>query len=474
MTSLPPTSTTEVDVSTGRIRGTAADGIRRFLGIPYAEPPFGERRFRAPEPRAPWEGTLDAIVFGPAAPQTPYRGAVSELLPSVEAWGEDCLTVNVWSPDAAAAAPVVVWIHGGAFERGAPSLAGYDGTPFARDGVVFVSINYRLGSEGFSVLDGAPRNVGLRDAALALEWVHREIAAFGGDPDRITLMGESAGGSIVAALLSMPDSARLVARGVIESGPLEVQPPERAGRVTRDLAKRLGVEPTRAGFASVPPGRLLEVRAEQAAGSNPLQGAPGFQPTIDPDSLPVSPHEALVMSDVPLLIGANTDEYRLWFAPEVLAGIGGLKSWVARTALRIPRAATRAARAEWPDASPGELLGQLVTDRMLRAPLTHLAGARSAPTHVFEFAWQSPVRDLRAGHAVELGFVFDALAESTSLSGPDAPQHLADEMHRAWVDFIIGGDPGWEPYGTGRAVRVFDVESSTVPQPRASIVDALR
>ncbi|MBD3753612.1 MAG: carboxylesterase family protein, partial [Micrococcales bacterium] len=198
------TETAEATISTGPLRGGASDGIRRFLGIPYAAPPFGPRRFQLPSAPDSWTGVRDATQFGPAAPQTPYRGRTGQLLPSLNSDGtdEDILTVNVWTPasatePASGPLPVVLWIHGGAFERGGSSLDGYDGTSFARSGVVFVSANYRLGSEGFSVLEDAPRNLGLEDVAAALRWTHAEIAAFGGDPSRITVMGESAGGALV-------------------------------------------------------------------------------------------------------------------------------------------------------------------------------------------------------------------------------------------------------------------------------------
>ncbi|QKJ18726.1 carboxylesterase/lipase family protein [Microbacterium hominis] len=473
MTSTTPS--VDVEVSVGALRGITTDGIHRFLGIPYAQPPIGDLRFAAPQPREAWEGVREATAFGPAAPQTAYPGEIGELLPSVDGWGEDMLTVNVWAPADATAAPVVLWLHGGALERGSASLSGYDGSTFARDGIVFASINYRLGSEGFSVLDGAPLNLGLRDAALALEWVHREIAAFGGDPSRITLMGESAGGALVAALLSRPESARLVAGGIIESGPLEAVAPAKAAAVTRGLAASLGVPATAAAFREVAPERLLQARTDQAKGRSALSGAPSFQLALDPDFLPRSPHEALAEGDVPLLIGTNTDEYRLWFPPAALDAISPVKALLARAALRLPRRAVAAARADAPDASPGEVLGQLLTDRLLRAPLTAVASSRPATTYVFEFAWQSPVRDLRAAHAVELGFVFDNVGEraSVSLSGPEAPQELATEMHRAWVSFITDADPGWEPFGAQRLTRIFDTGTRTEPQRRTGVVDAL-
>lgn len=464
-------------LSSGAVRGREEGGIRRFLGIPYAEPPVGARRFAAPEPVAPWAGVREAERFGPTAPQSPYRGALGELLSCPVIEGDEVLTVNVWTAAVAAAtpAPVVLWLHGGALERGAAAQPGYDGTSFARDGVVFVSANYRLGAEGFSVLDGAPRNLGLLDAALALEWVHREVAAFGGDPARITIMGESAGGALVAALLARPASRALVAGAIIQSGPLESVAPERARRASDAIAERLGIPATREAFSAVRPAELLRARSEIAAGSSPLNGAPGFALAIDPHSLPASPVDALADAEVPILIGTNTDEYRLWLSPEALGEIGRMKAWLARRVMRIPERAARAVRRAYPDASPGEVLGQLVTDRLLRAPATRLAQSRIAPTFVYEFAWPSPVRELRAAHAIEIAFAFDRLddEDAVRLSGTDAPAALAREMHAAWVAFIATGDPGWPAFTDGRMTRVWDEHSQTVPQRRAEVVDAL-
>ncbi|MFJ2370030.1 carboxylesterase/lipase family protein [Microbacterium sp. NPDC087665] len=464
-----------VALSTGAVAGSLDGDVRRFLGIPYAAPPFGSRRFHAPQPVSAWEGTRDAMAFAATAPQLPYAGAIGELLGSVSIAGDDILTANVWAPVDAQGAPVLLWIHGGALERGTAALPLYDGAAFARAGIVFVSINYRLGSEGFSVLDDAPRNLGLRDAAAALEWVHREVASFGGNPAQITVMGESAGGAIVAGLLARDDSRSLIARAIIESGPLTAQTPQKAGRVTAQIAKRLGIAPDVASFSAVPPEKLLETRRAQAAGSSPLGGAPGFQFAIDPDSLPRSPHEVLGSIDTPLLIGSNTDEYRLWFTPEALDDISALKLTLARIALRIPRRAVTAYRDAFPGASTGEIFGQLATDVLLRAPLSRVARERSAPTFVYEFAWPSPVRDLRAAHALELGFVFDRLGddEARRLAGADAPQNLASEMHAAWISFVKTGDPGWSPYGTGRTTRVFDTTSTTVRQRRTEGMDLL-
>ena len=469
------TSSPHATLSTGIVRGVEEAGIVRYLGIPYAMAPFGEHRFREPQPVATWDGVRDALEFGPTPPQVPYAGAIGELLGSVRIDGDDILTANVWAPSDASGAPVLLWIHGGALERGTAALPLYDGAVFAQAGIVFVSINYRLGSEGFSVLEGAPRNLGLRDAAAALEWVHREVAALGGDPTRITAMGESAGGAIVAGLLARADSRALISRAIIESGPLQAQTPKKAGRVTARLAKRLGVRADRVSFAALTPEKLLDARKAQSAGSSPLGGAPAFQLAIDPESLPRSPHEVLREIDTPLLIGSNTDEYRLWFPPEVLAGIGEFKLQAARLLSRIPRRAVAAYRSAFPDAGAGEILGQLVTDVMLRAPLSRVAAARPEKTHVYEFAWPSPVRDLRAAHALELGFVFDRLddEEAARLAGPDAPRDLAAEMNTSWVGFVTSGDPGWPAYGDDRLTRVFDARSTTVPQRRAAAMDLL-
>lgn len=465
----------QVAVSAGIVRGEVVDGVRRFLGIPYAAAPFGPNRFREPQPAPSWNGIRDATAFGPTAPQLPYPGAIGELLGSVEIPGDDILSANIWTPQDADRAPVVVWIHGGALERGTAAIPLYDGAGFARAGIVFVSINYRLGSEGFSVLEDAPRNLGLQDAAAGLAWVHREIASFGGEPEQITVMGESAGGAIVAGLLANASSRAQIARAIIESGPLEAQTAKKAGRVTAQLAKRLGVAADRAGFATVSPEQLLEARRQQAAGSSPLGGAPGFQFAVDAGSLPRSPHEVLAGADVPLLIGSNTDEYRLWFTPAALARISEMKLLLGRLALRIPRRAVAAYRSAFPGATTGEIFGQLATDILLRGPLTTLARARTAPTYVYEFAWRSPVRDLRAAHALELGFVFDRLGdpEAKRLAGAEAPQGLADEMHSAWVSFIKTGDPGWPVFGAERTTRLFDTDSATVPQRRTHALDLL-
>jgi para-nitrobenzyl esterase len=186
-------------ISSGSLRGSTENGIDRYLGVPYAAAPVGDLRFAVAAPHPGWSGVRDATAMGATAPQAPYSGEFAIMLPLVMIDGDEYLNVNVWAPSGAKDLPVMVWVHGGANIHGSNSLDGYDGTAFARDGVVFVSINYRLGAEGFSVLEGVPLNLGLSDVMTALRWVKAEIAAFGGNPENVTAFGESAGSILLAS-----------------------------------------------------------------------------------------------------------------------------------------------------------------------------------------------------------------------------------------------------------------------------------
>jgi para-nitrobenzyl esterase len=308
-------------ISGGELVGAAVDGVARYLGVPYAAAPFGPRRFAAPEPVTPWHGTRDATDYGATAPQSPYPGALGTLLPTVTIPGEDILHVNLWAPldRADGGWPVLVWFHGGSFMHGANALRLYDGTAFARRGLVVVSANYRLGAEGFSVLDGAPANLGLADQAAALGWVRDEIAAFGGNPDRVTAVGESAGGTTVAALMTSPRARRLLHRAVVQSGPLLAVPLDQAAEVTNRMAKHLNIATTRDAFTRVSPASLLATQDRVTGGRTLLSGGVGFAIAIDGVLVPQNPADGFhagVADDVPLLTGTTTDEYRLWFVPD--------------------------------------------------------------------------------------------------------------------------------------------------------------
>ena len=468
----------------GMLRGQVRDGVVGFLGILYAASPTGALRFRAPVPPEPWDGTRDAIAYGPTPPKPDYPAPFDTIFAEPNIEGDDWLNLNVWTPGPlrpGAGLPVMVWIHGGAFANGNSAIPLYDGHAFARDGVVLVSINYRLGIDGFALLPGAPANRGLLDQVAALEWVRDNISAFGGDPANVTIFGESAGAMSVVTLLAMPAADGLFARAIAQSGAAQAAAaPADAALVTAELGRVLSTTVTAERLAQVDLPALIAaqaaVRDALAASPDPARFGPSivastmpFIPVIDGDTLPEHPLAAIAAgrsSSVPLLIGTNSDEFRTFLVPsgmaalvtdEVLASMGGA---VGATADVI--ATYRASR---PGASPGDLLAALLTDRFFLLPALAVAEARAdarAATYFYEFAWRHPM--VGAGHGLDVPFVFDNLtAEGAELvAGPDAPQDLASEMHAAWTRFAASGEPGWAAYDASRPVRVFDAGSSSV------------
>ncbi|MFJ2443859.1 MULTISPECIES: carboxylesterase/lipase family protein [unclassified Streptomyces] len=462
---------TIVSTEYGRVRGRTENGIAVFRGVPYAAAPVGPYRFRPPVAPEPWDGVREAAVFGPTAPKTPYKPPLDQLLPEPVVPGDGCLNLNVWTPDPGGAGlPVMVWIHGGSLRNGSSAVPVYDGAAFARDGVVLVSVNYRLGIEGFGVFPDVPGNPGLRDQLAALHWVRRNVAAFGGDPALVTVFGESAGALSTACLLASPLAAGLMRRAVLQSGAPSAVLPAKARRTTRRIARRLGVEPTAAAFATVDRAALLRAQGEVAGGSG-LSGGPAFDIVVDGEVLPEDPARALAAGrsgEIDLLMGTTTEEYRLWFAPGgAIDRIGPLALRLAMAKAGVRGRTARVYRANRPGASPGEILGLLATDLVLRLPLVRLADARlKAPgaTHFYEFAWPSPVLSLGACHGLDLGFVFDTLRDpaTMALTGPDAPQSLADTMHRDWIRFARTGDPGWPAWDTDRPVMTYGLGAPSV------------
>ncbi|MGW3429816.1 carboxylesterase/lipase family protein [Streptomyces melanosporofaciens] len=484
-----------VATSQGAVRGRREEHATVFRHIPYAAPPRGAARFAPPVPHPPWDGVRDATAAGPTAPQ-PGRDAFGDLDMSPyfgQGWvpGEDYLAVNVWTPDTTRGdLPVMVFVHGGGFVAGSTRSALYDGTGFARDGVVLVTLNYRLGVPGFLHLPDAPDNRGLLDVIAALRWVEENIAAFGGDRSRVTLFGQSAGATIVGAVVADPRAEGLFQRAIIQSGNgLGAFTPAQADRVTRALARVLGAAPTAEALASVPDERLVEAMPQLAGIDLTVDGH--FDPLIglSPFSLVLDqqPAEAVATgrgAGVDLLLGTNAEEGNLYLVP-----LGHLASSteedvhaVAARSHPAPQKLVEVYRRERPGASAGELRSAIMTDALFGAGTRRLAAAHaqhpSSRTHVYEFAWRSRALDGRLGatHVMELPFVFDR-TDLPPLHGPEAilgpaepPAGLASRVHATWIRFARTGDPGWPPYESVRRTTMRIAEAWTrVADPGAPI-----
>jgi para-nitrobenzyl esterase len=478
----------EVGTVAGAIRGRREGTLSVFRGIPFAQPPVGELRFAAPRPVDRWDGVREAFAFGPPPPQEVMMG------PADSPAGDDWLTVNVWTPDAdpAARRPVMVWIYGGAYKFGSADDPNYDGSRLSHDGdVVVVTLNYRVGIEGFAQIEGAPANRGLLDQVAALEWVRENVTGFGGDPDQVTVFGESAGAGSIAALLVMPRARGLFRRAILQSVPGTYFSDALAADIAETLAGELGLRPTVADLAGVDPRKLPEAGATLSArmreyahrwGAVALTPTP-FSPVVDGDVLPAAPWEALAggaARDVDLIVGHTRDEYRLFL---MLGGLlGRVDEEMAAAVLRLfgpgpdPEHAYRAA---FPDASAEYLFELVQSDWLFRMPSLHLAQAQVAGggrAHVYELTWATPVNGgaLGACHGLDVPLTFGALGDADGglggmLMGPTPlpeAEALSARFRSAWTSFAATGDPGWPAYDTAqRLVQLLDTEPAVAAYP---------
>lgn len=474
----------EVRTTAGVLRGGREAGLAVFRGIPFAEPPVGALRFAAPRAVRGWDGVRPAVAFGPPPPQSGVLGAPEDTA------GDDWLTVNVWTPEPgpAAALPVMVWIPGGGYAIGNSSLPEYDAGRLAASGVVVVTLNYRLGIEGFAQIDGAPANRGLLDQVAALRWVRDNVRVFGGDPDRVTVFGESAGGGSVAALLAMPRAAGLFCRAVAQSVPGTFFSPELAADIAAAFAAELGVRPTVSGLSTVDPARLPAVgdaisakigRWRERWGQITHRPIP-YAPVVDGDVLPATPWQALAdgaARDVGLIVGHTRDEHRLFSLIDgVLGQVTPEQSETALGMLAPGPDGARRYRQAFPAATDEELYELVNADWLFRMPSLHLADAQIAGggrAHLYELTWPAPGfgGGLGACHGLDVPLVFGNLSSgqtATLIGDPPSPQaqELSAGIRRAWTAFATHGDPGWPAYDAAdRLAQLFDTPPTVAAYP---------
>ena len=459
----------------GLILGREKNGVLLFNGIPYAEAPVGDRRFKRPVSPSSWDDIRDATRFGPAAPQLPSGGMADSV--SVN-WNEDCLFLNVCTPGVdQKKRPVLVWIHGGAYRSGQGAVPWYNGTSFALNGdIVVVSINYRLGALGFTDLSRfgdsyATSGInGICDQIRALKWVRDNISGFGGDPSKVTIAGESAGGFSVATLLGCEQAQGLFRRAIPQSGAAHHTLTEKVGRVVADLLiDELAVE----SIDELKEASVMDILKAQARADvryNQMgigNGVQAFYPVEQNEVLPIPLRESIrsgMGASVPVLTGTNKDENTLFVMEKISSE--RLRS---QAETYGSESLVDAYMEMLPGATETELAIELGTDFTFKIPaVRHVEDriAQGADTWMYQFDWESRNVRLKATHALEIPFVFNTLRSSgvdAFIGGGELPQAVSDEMHSVWTSFIQGDEPGWPKYDLEkRTVKHFDNNSFLV------------
>ncbi|WP_072806886.1 carboxylesterase/lipase family protein [Rhodococcoides yunnanense] len=469
----------------GQVEGIADDGIAVWKGIPYAAPPVGDGRLRAPVTPGSWSGVRSATEFGRIAPQS-AQGPMP-IDPSLTL-GEDCLTLNVWAPQDRHGLPVMVWIHGGAYFIGSSAQRMFDGRTLVREGgVVLVTVNYRLGALGFldfSSFGDFDSNLGLRDQIAALEWVRENISAFGGDPSNVTLFGESAGGGAVTTLLTSPSAEGLFHRAIAESSPAtSVYGSARASSIAERFLELAGVQADR--LRDMPVSEFVRAGAELVQDiPSKVPGTLAVAPTVDGDIVPHYPVASFQKGrqlQVPLLIGTNRDEASLFklmkspLMPITPDKIHEMFQAIAADHPQLPADEEAEIALAYPHYPSKKTAMEISRDAAFRMPTLWIAEAHSrlAPTYVYRFDHASPLFRLTgigATHGTEVPYVFGNFGvipkdPTYKLGGRKSAQIVARRMRQRWIDFAHGRAP-WTAYDeTNRTTLLIDKQDREVDDP---------
>jgi para-nitrobenzyl esterase len=481
----------------GKIRGTAQNKIFTFKGVPYGASTAGANRFLPPQKPQKWAGVRDAFEIGLRSPQPPSN-IVAEwaVLDRTEPAGEDCLVLNLWSPALDnKKRPVMFWLHGGGFTGGSDGFLAYDGTELARKhDVVVIGINHRLNIFGHMYLAdlGDPRfanasNAGMLDCVAALEWARDNVAGFGGDPNNVTIFGQSGGGRKVSTLLGMPAAKGLFHRAIVESGSqLTGLSREAATKAAETVLQRLGLKATQLEELQRVPVRKL-LAAMQGGEGRARGGGLNFAPVTDGRTLPADPFVPVaspISAEVPLLVGCTETE-STWNTQQQYDPLtdGELRERVAETLGTDEMTAERVIavyKKNQPKQSNLDVFLILASDASTRAAAITQAERKAAlgraPVYMYLFAWRSPVRDgrLRSMHTMDIPFVYDNVDVAKVELGTGADRYgLADKMSNAWVAFARSGNPNhkglpaWAAYNADqRATMIFNTpESKVVSDP---------
>lgn len=472
----------------GSVRGLQVGEIIEFRALPYAVPPRGPLRFAPPAPQPSWDGVRDATRHGPIAPQTASR-VDAAMGPIKAAQDEDCLTLTVWTAvDGKANAPVIVWLHGGAFITGAGSLPWYDGGNLAAlHGLVIVGVNYRLGALGFlAVPDIVPGNLGILDQIAALRWVHENIEAFGGDPNNVTVIGQSGGAHNITSLLARAGTDDLFKRAVLQSSPFSVALLDREEAAWRGgvFLRHLGLDPRSLNLIEDLRGRSVEqILAAQVKTAIDLSAMdkgdlrPPFLPTDGaPHGFPRGELTARAAANaaarrIAVLLGWTREEANLFLGSNPrLAAMDETELSESAANICGPAADSMIARARAarPGATPAQVFSDLMTEVHFATPTIAMArriARAGGRVFLYRFDWQSPSPALAACHCLEIPFVLGtwrAWTNAPILAGADEPavrKLSADMMHR-WACFAAIGDPGFAPVEDGTTpIMLFDNDS---------------